>query len=184
MNDYADKPFVSVEVEVDPALREHASILANLLELYAHDFSELHILDIGANGSFGYESLPLYWSEPNRHPFLIRADGKLAGLALVKRGSEISGNQTVWDMSEFFVLRGCRRRGIGMLAAQEVWRRFPGIWEVRVMQSNVLANSFWNKAISNFIGEAIQPVRVEKVGRYWQLFSFESKGGISNTLVR
>jgi hypothetical protein len=82
MNDYADKPFVSVEV--DPALREHAPILANLLELYAHDFSELHILDIGANGRFGYESLPLYWSEPNRHPFLIRADGKLAGLALVK----------------------------------------------------------------------------------------------------
>jgi predicted acetyltransferase len=182
MKEHADKPPVSVEV--DPALREHAPILANLLELYAHDFTEFRILDIGADGRFGYESLPLYWSEPNRHPFLIRVDGKLAGLALVKRGSEISGNQAVWDMSEFFVLRGCRRRGIGMLAAQEVWRRFPGIWEVRVMQSNVLANLFWEQAISNFNGEAIQPVRVEKGGRYWQLFSFESKRGISNTHVK
>jgi predicted acetyltransferase len=143
MNEYADKPPSSVEV--DPVLRKHAPILANLLELYAHDFSEFQILDIGADGRFGYESLPLYWSELNRHPILIRVDGKLAGLALVKRGSEISGNQTVWDMSEFFVLRGCRRRGIGMLAAQEVWSRFPGIWEVRVMQSNVLANLFWSK---------------------------------------
>jgi predicted acetyltransferase len=182
MNEQADKPPVSVEV--DPALPDHALILANLLELYAHDFSEFHILDIGADGRFGYESLPLYWSEPNRHPFLIRVDGKLAGLALVKRGSEISDNQTVWDMSEFFVLRGCRRRGIGMLAAQEVWRRFPGIWEVRVMQSNVRANLFWEQAIANFIGEAIQPVRVEKGGRHWQLFSFESKRGISNTHVK
>jgi hypothetical protein len=41
MNEYVDKPPVSVEV--DPALLEHAPILANLLELYAHDFSEFHI---------------------------------------------------------------------------------------------------------------------------------------------
>jgi hypothetical protein len=88
-------------IEVDPALREHATILANLLELYAHDFSEFHSLDLGPDGRFGYKSLSLYWSEADRHPFLIRVDGKLAGLALVKRGSEISGNQTVWDISEF-----------------------------------------------------------------------------------
>jgi predicted acetyltransferase len=142
MNTQISHPFL---LRFNPALLEHAPILANLLELYAHAFSEFHSLDLGPDGRFGYESLPLYWSEPNRHPFLIRGDGKLAGLALVKRGSEISGNQTVWDMSEFFVLRGYRRRGIGMLAAQKVWRRFPGIWEVRVMQSNVLANLFGSR---------------------------------------
>jgi hypothetical protein len=71
-----------------------------------------------------------------------------------------------------------------MLAAKEVWRRFPGTCEVRVMQSNVLANLFWERAVSNVTGEAIQPVRVEKGGRYWQLFSFESKRGISNTRMK
>ena len=166
-------------VDVDPALREHATILANLLELYAHDFSEFHSLDLGPDGRFGYKSLPLYWSEPNRHPFLIRVEGKLAGLALVKRGSEISGDQTVCDMAEFFVLRGYRRRGIGILAAQKVWRSFPGIWEVRVMQSNLRANLFWKRAISNFTGEAIQPVCFKaKDGQDWQFFSFESKRGM------
>jgi hypothetical protein len=63
----------------------------HLLELYAHNFTEFHSLDIGADGKFGYKSLPLYWSEPSRHPFFVRVDGKLAGLALVKRGSEITG---------------------------------------------------------------------------------------------
>jgi predicted acetyltransferase len=176
MTERTNKP--SARMKLDPARREHAPILANLLELYAHDFSEFRSLDIGADGRFGYKSLPLYWSEPNRHPFLIRVDGKLAGLALVKRGSEISGNQTVWDIAEFFVLRGCRRLGIETLAAQEVWRRFPGPWQVRVMQSNVLANSFWEKAISDFTGEAIQTVGVEKEGQIWQLFSFESQRAI------
>src|SRR5271163_2306993 len=143
-----DKPPVDIQLEL--ALREQSPILANLLELYAHDFSEFQALEIGPDGRFGYRSLPLYWSESNRHPFLIRLDGKLAGLALVMRGSEISDNQEVWDMAEFFVLRGCRRRGIGTLAAQKVWRRFPGLWEVRVMQSNRTASLFWKHAISDF----------------------------------
>ena len=163
----------SIQLEV--ALREQSPILANLLELYAHDFSEFHSLDIGPDGRFGYKSLPLYWSESNRHPFLIRFDGKLAGLALVKRGSEISDNQEVWDMAEFFVLRGFRRHRIGTLAAQEVWRRFPGVWEVRVMQSNPSGIAFWKRAISDFIRESIQPVRIEKDGRSWQLYSFKSE---------
>ena len=173
MVEHASEP--SARIELDPALPEHVPILANLLELYAHDFSEFHRLDIGADGRFGYKPLPLYWSQPNRHPFRIRAEGELAGLALVKKGSEITDNPTIWDMAEFFILRGCRRTGIGTLAAQEVWRRFPGFWEVRVMQSNLSANSFWQKAISHFTREAIQPVRIEKDGRHWQLFSFESK---------
>ena len=167
---------LSAQIEVLPAAPEQAPILDNLIELYAHDFSEFHDLDLGADGRFGYSSLPLYWSEPDRHPFLVRVDGKLAGFALVKRGSEVSGNEAVWDMAEFFVTRGYRRRGIGTQIAHEVWRRFPGAWEVRVMQSNISAYHFWARAISTLTGEAIHPVRVEKGGTSWTLFSFESKG--------
>jgi predicted acetyltransferase len=169
----AEKP--SVHIEVTPAGPEQESILANLLELYGHDFSEFHDLEIGADGRFGYRSLPLYWSEPGRHPFLVYVGDKLAGLVLVKRGSEVSGNEHVWDMAEFFVLRGYRRRGIGTQMAHEVWRRFPGRWEVRVMQSNAPAPHFWAHAISIFTGEAIHTVRFEKDGKCWKLFSFESE---------
>ncbi|HMD16998.1 MAG TPA: GNAT family N-acetyltransferase [Terriglobales bacterium] len=169
-----EKP--SAYIEVTPARPEQESILANLLELYAHDFSEFHDLQIGADGRFGYKCLPLYWSEPGRHPFLVWVEGRLAGLALVKRGSEVSGSKTVWDMAEFFVLRAYRRRGIGTRMAHDVWRRFPGRWEVRVMQSNVSAHHFWAHAISIFTGEAIQVVRVEHDGECWSLFSFESPG--------
>ena len=111
--------------------------MGNLLELYIHDFSELRDVDLGPDGRFGYRLLPLYWSDPDRHAFLIRIDGKLAGFALVKRGSELSGNKAVWDMGEFFVIRGHRRRGFGTQVMHELWRRLPGLWEIRVMQSNV-----------------------------------------------
>jgi predicted acetyltransferase len=172
MTRQAERP--SAHVELIPATPQHEPVLANLLELYAHDFSEFHHLELGADGRFGYRHLRLYWSEPGRHPFLVRVDGKLAGLVLVKRGSEISGTKSVWDMAEFFVVRLYRRRGIGTEIAHEVWRRFPGLWEVRAMRSNRPACHFWEGAISAFTGKAIQSVRVEKGGECWRLFSFES----------
>jgi predicted acetyltransferase len=173
MTRHSERP--SAHVEVFPAAREQGAILANLLELYAHDFSEFHGLELGKDGRFGYSQLPLYWSDPGRHPFLVRMDGELAGFVLVKTGSELSGNQTVWDMAEFFVVRGHRRRGIGTEIAHEVWKRFPGLWEVRAMQSNRPARQFWEHAISVFVSKTIHPVRVEKSGEWWHLFSFESE---------
>ena len=107
MNEHSDK--LLPHIEVDPAIREHATILANLLELYAHDFSEFHNFDLGPAGRFVYKSLPLYWSEPEPISVPYRGRWQTSVTGLVKRESEISGNQTVWDMAEFFVLRGCRR---------------------------------------------------------------------------
>jgi len=170
-------------IEVTPAAPHEQPILANLLELYAHDFSEFHDVELGPDGRFGYKPLPLYWTEPNRHPFLVKIDGKLAGFALVKRGSEVSGNPTTWDMAEFFVVRACRRRGVGIRIAHEVWRRFPGPWEVRVMESNQAAQQFWERAIAAFVSETAGSVRVVKGGRCWQLFSFESRAEPSRDSV-
>src|SRR5437660_10220345 len=143
----------SAQIDVIRATPDQAPILDNLLQLYAYDFSEFHDIDLGPDGRFVYQHLPLYFSEPHRYPFLVRRGDRLVGFVLVKKGSEVSGNQAVWDMAEFFVLRGCRRRGIGTQIAREVWTRFPGPWEVRVMQSNVEASHFWERAISSFTGE-------------------------------
>jgi predicted acetyltransferase len=160
-------------IEVIPATEEQEPILANLLELYAHDFSEFSDLELGPDGRFGYRDLSLFWREPDRHPFLVRIDGRLAGLILVKRGSAISGDQAVWDMAEFFVARGYRRRGIGTKMAHEVWRRVPGRWEVRVMESNSSALLFWERAVREFADQATPSVRFEKDGKWWHVFTFE-----------
>ncbi len=164
-----------MHIEVVSAGPEQESIVANLLELYIHDFSEFHPVELGLNGRFGYKPLPLYWSEPDRRPFLVKADGRLAGFALVKRGSEVSDRQAAWDMAEFFVLRAYRRQGIGMKAAHEVWRRFPGPWQVRVMESNRTALNFWERAITSFNGEVIHPARIQKDHECWYVFAFECK---------
>jgi predicted acetyltransferase len=173
MTKHADDP--SENIEVIPAAREQESVLGNLIELYIHDFSELRDVDLGPDGRFGYRLLPLYWNDPDRHAFLIRIAGKLAGFALVKKGSEVSGNKAVWDMAEFFVIRGQRRRGFGTQVMHELRKRLPGPWEIRVMQSNVPAQHFWARAVSMFTGKPAHPVPFQKAGENWKLFSFESR---------
>src|SRR5580698_1374231 len=104
----------SNEAVLEPATLRDAAVLSNLLELYSHDLSDVFALEPGVDGRFGYEKLPLYWSEPeSRLPFLIRAGTRLAGFALVTRGSPASGDRNDCDIAEFFVLRRHRRHGVG-----------------------------------------------------------------------
>ena len=173
MAKYPQRPLTHIELV--PAAPDQESVLANLLELYAHDFSEFHEIELGPDGRFGYKHFPLYWRDPNRRPFLVRVDSKLAGLVLVKKGSELSGDETVWDMAEFFVVRRYRRRGIGAFVAHQVWRRISCRWEVRVMETNQSAHLFWAHAISTFTGETIVSGRVENGGKFWRVFAFEAK---------
>ena len=93
----------------------------------------------------------------------------------MKKEPGASSDEAVWDMAEFFILRGYRRRGVGTAAAHAVWKHFPGRWQVRVMESNTPAQRFWARAISTFLGEAVNPVRVETGSGFWQVFSFEAK---------
>ncbi len=165
----------SVNVEIIPALAEQEPIVANLLELYAHDFSEFIDLKLGANGRFGYQRLSSYWKESDRYPFLIKVDGHWAGFVFVRRGSEISDDQDIWDMAEFFIVRGYRRLGIGKRAAHEIWKKFPGRWEVRVIGRNPKAKDFWGRAIGDFISKTIDAIPFDKDGEGWHVFSFESK---------
>ncbi len=165
--------FTPVLVEVIPAPAEQAPVLANLFELYAHDFSDFVELEIGPDGRFGSETLSPYWKEAGRHPFLIRVSGHLAGFALVTEGSRISGAADVRDMAEFFIVRGRRRLGVGLKAALAIWKMFPGKWEIRVMDRNRGAKEFWAGAIANLIGHSIESTVFQKDGVVWHLFSFE-----------
>lgn len=164
----------STHIEVIPAAQDQEPILANLLELYTHDFSEFHDVELGVDGRFGYRYLSLYWIESDRYPFLVKMNGKLAGFVLIKRGSEVSDDATIWDMTEFFIIRKYRRYGIGTHAAHEVWRRFPGRWEIRVLEQNHSGHKFWERAIATFLGRTSHSALIAKGSKRWQVFAFES----------
>jgi predicted acetyltransferase len=144
--------FGDVNVQVTVAGPEDQPRLDALLELYVYDFSALLGIDVGDDGRFRAPPLDEYFTDPRRHAFLIRVDGKLAGFALVQQRSRLSGDEAVCDMAEFFVMRRYRRRGVGERVAAWLFDRFAGPWEVREKPENEAATAFWRRAIGRYTG--------------------------------
>ena len=56
------------------------------------------------------------------------------------------------SMSEFFVLRGLRRSGVGLLAAKDIIMRYPGCWRIHELGSNLPAQRFWRRVAKEITG--------------------------------
>ena len=139
-----------LEPTIAPAKPEERSIIEALFELYIYDFSGALGIDVEPEGRFHPPPLEAYWSEPGRHPFLIRVGDKLAGFALVGSKSRLTDADNVHDLAEFFILRKYRRKRIGEQAACFIFDAFPGPWEVRQRMENTEATEFWRAAIGRY----------------------------------
>ena len=141
------------EVEVGTARPEERPALANLMQLYVHDFSEFWAgTDEGElqdDGRFAEYPLDAYWREPGRIPLLFRIDGALIGFALVNAVGHGVGPLDR-NMAEFFIVRKHRRGGAGTAAARQVFSLFPGQWEVAVARKNLGALAFWRRTIDGY----------------------------------
>ena len=171
-----------VNVALVRASKSDESTLENLLHLYVHDFSEFLGMKPSEEGWFSYPSLPLYWSESGRAAFFVRSGGSLVGFALVSQGSIVSGDPTVFDLAEFFVVRGVRRRGVGQAAARDLFRSLPGKWEVRVAEFNLPAQQFWRSTIEQYAGGRFQIEDwTRDDGSRWNVFRFTSSDKVGDS---
>src|SRR5690242_13294493 len=137
-------------VEVVVAGPHQRDVFDNLMQLYTHDFSE-HWYDrptgeVDEHGCFPDYPLDAYWREKEHIPLLLRANSHIIGFALLNRLAH-TNRPVDRNMAEFFVLRKHRRSGAGTAAAQAIFSRYPGMWEAAIARRNVVALSFWRRAI-------------------------------------
>jgi ribosomal protein S18 acetylase RimI-like enzyme len=59
-----------------------------------------------------YPYFDAYWQEPERVPYLVEANGHVAGLCLIRRRDD------GWDIAEFTVVPEHRRSGVGRAAVE------------------------------------------------------------------
>ena len=152
-----------MEVSVQLIPEEQKSVLVRMMELYLYDFSEFSGDELNEYGYYGYAHIDDYWNERERSPFFIRAGGKLAGFALVRHCSEYRDLQSPHNMAEFFVMRKYRRAGVGRAAAQRVFDRFPGGWEISVWENNLPARAFWERVVSSYTRGDYEPFAVGNI---------------------
>ena len=161
-------------IEIVEAAIDDKPILRQLLELYQYDFSEFEGTDVGPHGVYGYRYLDHYWTEPDRHPYLIRVDSRLAGFALVNRHAASGEDRR--SLAEFFVMRKYRGRGVGEFAATRVFDLWPGKWEVAQVASHPGSSAFWRKVIRRYTRGEFEERQAEWGGQHGPVQLFDNSG--------
>jgi ribosomal protein S18 acetylase RimI-like enzyme len=84
-------------------------VLRDELSAYLVEFAELEGVPapLSEDGLPAYRWFDAYWSSEDRLPFLIMASGSVAGFCLVR---VLDGG---WNIAEFGINPGWRRRGVG-----------------------------------------------------------------------
>lgn len=140
-------------------------VIQNMARFYVYDISRScgftsHEWACPKDGLYECFDFKIYFTEENRQPFLIKVDDELAGFSLLHK--QCKNEKTYWVMGEFFVCGKFQGKGIGKQIAQEIWRKFPGSWEVSVIPENTPAYSFWKSVIANHTNECFDE-SIEKV---------------------
>lgn len=163
-----------MKIELVPVKETEKSILRQLMELYAYDFSEYDDADVNEHGLYGYTYFDYYWTEDTRHPFFIRVDGALAGFVLINEYCYVVKEPGTKSIAEFFVMRKYRRKGIGKSVAFQVFDRFPGKWEVIQHGENEPSKVFWEEIIREYTNGKYGQARVRTEWWEGQALIFEN----------
>lgn len=126
-----------------------AEVFDRLGQLYQYDFAEFTGDRINPDGRYDWIDVEARRSER----YLISADGCVAGFIFVSRDvSRTGADGQVWWIDEFFVLRECRRLGVGDRAARAAFDARSGTWEVGQLATNPPAQAFWRAVIGRYTG--------------------------------
>ncbi len=144
--------FISMKITLVKATQEDKNTIQNLGRFYVYEMSRycgfLPNWEVPSNGLFECRDLSSYTEEPDRHAFLVKVDGELAGFVLINK--EGSTTDVDWNIGEFFIISKFQGKGIGRYVAEQVFNRFPGVWETSQMPQNTPAIEFWDKVVSGY----------------------------------
>ena len=109
---------VIMSFEICDATQENGKeIILNLMQLYTYELSffedkttNFKLLETGLFSTSKY--IDLYWKEENRHPYILKCNGELAGFVL-----ERFNEDNINEIAEFFILNKYRKIGAGKFMA-------------------------------------------------------------------
>ncbi|HKE96447.1 MAG TPA: GNAT family N-acetyltransferase [Povalibacter sp.] len=147
---------------------------------YLEDLSQLS-MNTGlfpAAGEYGereQELMARWFADDSSHPLLLLKNDQPVGFALVSRPPRHLRSTVDFRMAEFFVTQKARRLGIGRDAAQLIFRRFGGAWEVTEFLYNKPAVNFWRSVVTQFTGGKFRETTAH--GEVRQVFNSKEVAG-------
>lgn len=166
---------MAMAIELLRASSDQRPLVERLMQFYFYDFSEWAPLPFGDDATFSTPEISTYWERSDRHPFLVRCDERIAGFALID--GEVSDARSQFNLGHFFIGRHYRRKGVGRAAARELFKRYPGRWEIYQFAANKPATAFWRAVIAECCGD-FEELELEIAGIPCVQQRFDSRGHI------
>ena len=141
-------------IELTAVERDEKEILRNLMEKYDYELSQYTDVDVNKLGLYGFDYLDNYWQEgAKRWAYFIKVNDKLAGFAmLVSDYFYLKDRPADYVMSDFFVMYKYRGAGVGRFAANYLFHKHQGVWQLNTIDKNAGSAVFWQKVISGYEG--------------------------------
>jgi predicted acetyltransferase len=141
-------PSSSLSIELEVVTPKSRPIVEHLLQFYVHDLSQFRLSRPDNFGRFNQDDrYAVFFTDPDRCAYLFRDELGPVGFGLVRGLREARRL-----MAGFFVVRGMRRLGVGRVAALEMLRLHPGVWEIPFQEENVGAARFWRELATLAVG--------------------------------
>lgn len=128
---------------------EDRELLWNIHQKYLYEMTNYYANEMDEHGNYHYGWFDACFCEAEYRALLIYSDGRLAGFAMTNPHSYL---QQTPDhvMAEFCIFPAFRKRRIGTGAAEQIFARFPGRWELKYSEHNAGARAFWSRTTARF----------------------------------
>ena len=146
----------NVTFALRPVEAREKDLLDDLLQPYLAELSAFSDDLTDVNGRFEYPYLEHYWRDPSRFAFFIESGQGVCGFSLVRTLLDPENNQHCMELAEIYVSPWCREKGAATGIVMELFRRWPGPWQVGVLPRNQSAYRFWQNVLKKADSDLIE----------------------------
>jgi len=121
--------------------------LDDLLQAYLAELAAFSDDLAAVDGRFEYPYLDHYWHDPYRFACFILEGQVVCGFTLVRALRDPETNDDGMELAEIYVLPEVRRHGAATEIVKDLFRRWPGPWQIGVLPRNERAYGFWQRLL-------------------------------------
>ncbi|WP_256815431.1 GNAT family N-acetyltransferase [Cytobacillus sp. Bac17] len=133
-----------MDVKIVKAEWKDRDIVRNMYAFYLHDLTKYtDALKVNEEGTFEFDAFSLIWDKEGIEPYLIKADGKLAGFLLLLRAPFL--RKADYCINDFFLYNSFRGENVGQTAIDLLFSKYKGTYYIEQLKRNEPAIRFWKK---------------------------------------
>jgi predicted acetyltransferase len=142
----------NLKLTIVAAVRNDLATIQKMWPFYVYDLArECELTKEGAwptDASYVPDDVRPYFEDSNKKAFLIKINNELAGFALINK-LEIMP-EIDYFLNDFFIFGKFQNKGIGKLAAIELFSQCEGKWALGVIPTNKKALAFWREMLTSY----------------------------------